>query len=75
MWCVSYVWVGNVAALRQAVPGDQVGGQEAPGMGGYLELSPDVNLRHEDSVQVSFHSFSPGHHVSCRVIDTQEWPW
>lgn len=36
--------VGNVAALRQAFSGDKVGGQEAPGVGGYLELSPHVNL-------------------------------
>lgn len=67
------VRLGNVAALRQVVPGNQVGCQEAPGVGGYLKLSPHVDLRHENSVQVSFSAGSvlldhmfPTHFLACR---------
>lgn len=52
-WCACVCKLGNVAALRQAVQGDEVGGQEAHGVGGYRQLSSHVGIRHENSVQVS----------------------
>ena len=60
------VYAGNVAALRQAVPRNQARGQEAPGVGGHRELSPHVDLRHEDSVQVGCFSSAilVGHTIS-----------